>query len=67
MTIGECESMPPAERTRFVETVSRSLHSAEDVSAYLLEVGNLINWGAEQSNFHPQQAMRCWHTAQVGG
>ena len=59
--------MPASERPRYIETISRSLQRVEDVSAMLLEVGNLINWGAEQSNFHPQQAMRCWYAAQVGG
>lgn len=40
------------------------LHNKDhnDVSIY---IANLINWGAEQSNVHPNQAMLCWKEASL--
>jgi hypothetical protein len=46
-----------------VAAVADSLRTGGDVAAAMTEVGTLVNWGAEQSSFHPQQAMRCWATA----
>ena len=60
---GECTAVAPSMRPRHAADVAAGLRTAGDVAAALAEVGGLINWGAEQSAFHPQQAVRCWDTA----
>ena len=61
---GECVSTAEADRSAYVEEVVNGAGNRDAVAAYMLEVGNLINWGAEQSNYHPNQAIRCWDMAQ---
>jgi len=60
---GECNAVAADARPRYVAAVADSLRTGGDVAAAMTEVGTLVNWGAEQSSFHPQQAMRCWATA----
>jgi hypothetical protein len=60
---GECVAVADKDRPGYVAGVVAGVGSREEVAGYMLELGNLINWGAEQSNYHPNQAIRCWNMA----